>query len=435
MRVLEKVVLLSFLVLLGVPGILGLALNGDLSPRWKWLRSGALQGARHELKAASLTRKNWFHTAFQDYATARANDTFFGRELLIRSLNEVLYRGFGKSYMSNEAIIIGKRHDLFESDYLAYFGHFAPAAPDGFLEQLTDGIALLRQRFRSLGSEVIVVITPSKTTLYPEDVPDRFRTRLGKDTPTLVPTGYRRLIQLLQQKRVPLVDGRALSLERVHDLPVRGFPKTGTHWTYSLACFTAQALLNELGTLKGARYPLIEQRNPRIDHSPEWVEADLFYLLNLLERPRDRYLHVDFCRRDTSPEGRLGSLTFVGGSFTHEIIEVLERAKAVRQIAYYNYFDVFVEHWPAQSLIQRPDIAQIPWDHDFRRTDAVVLEMNESVIENPEHVGRFIKAASEFLDPPQARLSIPPDANACTPVVLLRAGQKQVNESRKFPTK
>ncbi|MBW0000476.1 MAG: hypothetical protein JO015_15360 [Verrucomicrobia bacterium] len=404
MRLIEKILVTLFLVLLGIPGILGLAFSSipGLPLEWRWLQNGSLAGVRQELKPTRLTSKSWFRTAFQEFATKKASETFFGRDMLIRSLNEVLYRGFRKSYMSGETLIVGNHRDLFQLHYLAYFGHLAPSASEGYLQHLTDDIVAARQRFRRLGSEIIVMITPSKTSLYPEDVPDRFRAHPGKDAAT--PAGYRRLAALLQQKGVPLVDGRALSLQRVHELPGRGFAKTGIHWTYPLACFTVQAVLDELGRLKGTRYASIEQRNLRVDHSPEGVDQDLFSLLNLLERPKESYLHADF-RVSDEQAARPHSLTFVGGSFTHEIIEVIERSRAAGHVAYYNYFDTFVEHWPEQSLVQRPEVAQIPWERDFARADAVVLEVNEAAIVSSSHLTRFLQAAPEYLERvrPEAR--------------------------------
>ena len=89
------------------------------------------------------------------------------------------------------------------------------------------------------------------------------------------------------------------------------FPKTGTHWTRAVAYFSTAALLKTIERESGRAMPELLESIAGIDGRPDDVDDDLFSLLNLIERPNERYVHPVFQLANNWPK-RKGILTFVG---------------------------------------------------------------------------------------------------------------------------
>ena len=226
--------------------------------------------------------------------------------------------------MSSEVIISGKHENLFALDYLADYGRYLKPMPGEDAEALVVMMKYLSERLKQLGSCFVFLITPSKTTLYPEDIPDRYLTNLKHGERR--PTDYEILVSLLQKYGVPYVDGRQITLEHKGTLPERAFPKTGIHWTRAVAFFTAEALLKTIERESGRKMPQLSESVESIDQVPDFADDDLFELMNLIEKPHERYLHPRF----QIPEGwprKSGILTIVGGSFMSRFWMLLIGAK------------------------------------------------------------------------------------------------------------
>ena len=176
----------------------------------------------------------------------------------------------------------------------------------------------LSQRLKELGSSFVFVIAPSKVTIYPEEIPDRYSRKIKKGE--IRPTNYDVLVPLLQRYQVPYVDGREITLVNKDTFPVRAFPKTGIHWSRAVAFFTTVSLLKMIGQESGHEMPRLSESIESVDHRPDYTDDDLFNLLNLIERPHQRYLHPNFQIPVGWPR-HIGTLTVVGSSFTSAVSE------------------------------------------------------------------------------------------------------------------
>ena len=308
-----------------------------------------------------------------------------------------------------EMIIPGKHGNLFERNYLEVYGRLDEPLPNSEAEALVVMMKYLSERLRALGSCFVFVITPSKATIYPEDIPDRYLPKSENRERRL--TNYEVLIPLLQKYRVPYVDGREITLEHKGAFPVRAYPKTGTHWTRAVAFFTTVALMKTIERESGREMPQLSESVDSIDHRPDSrpipanpeqrrtgkipnemdsVDDDLFRLLNLIQKPKQRYLHASF----QIPEGELrraGTLTIVGGSYTSAILDSLDSAKVFERMNHYSYFRDSRHRFPDQVL-DPVDENAIPWEEDFWNTTAVVLEANEEAMAR-RHLPAFLMAA------------------------------------------
>jgi hypothetical protein len=88
--------------------------------------------------------------------------------------------------------------------------------------------------------------------------------------------------------------GRQITLEHKDALSVRAFPKTGTHWSRAVAYFTAADLLKTIGRESGREMPQLSESVESIDHRLDYADDDLWSLLNLIQKPGQRYLRPGF---------------------------------------------------------------------------------------------------------------------------------------------
>jgi alginate O-acetyltransferase complex protein AlgJ len=389
----EKVVL-GFIILtlvLPIPGTLLVHKMKDrLSSQFDWVANRTLFGVSIKMERPPINVTSWLNGDLQKGVSTFVSEHFAGRELLIRSYNQFLFSAFDKSYMSKEEIIHGKQGDLFQDWYARVFCHDVEPIQTEEAEALVVMMKDLSARLKEVGSGFAFVITPSKATIYPEDIPDGYLKKLYHGNRQ---SNYDILVPLLRKYDIPYVDGRQITLEHKDSMPVRAFAKTGTHWTRAVAFFSTKALLQTLGTEMGRDGPELSESIGRIDERPDEEDADLFRLLNLVEKPNQRYLHPVFKIAGNCPKRKV--LTFVGGSFVGQIESDIEAAGIFQCINHYFYFKNVRYRYPG-GVGSPVDENAIPWKEDFWSTAAVVLEANEAMIDS-EHLPAFLMAASAEL--------------------------------------
>jgi alginate O-acetyltransferase complex protein AlgJ len=402
-RVFLALIILTFLL----PASLSLWTHyGNPPPQFDWIANRTLYGVTIEKKVPQASLSSWQSGDLQKGLNNLAGDNFAGRELLIRIYNQVLYRAFHKSYMYLELIIRGKHGNLFEHNCVLACDGFQEPVPGALAEAQVAMMRYLSQRLKELGSSFVFVIAPSKVTLYPEEIPDRYATKLNGGERK--PSNYDILVPLLQKYRIPFVDGREITLQNKETLSLRAIPKTGIHWTQAIAFFTASALLKTIGKESGREVPDLSESIQSVDHHPDYTDDDLFNLLNLMERPNQRYLHPSFQIPAGWPK-RVGTLTFVGSSFTSAVLKIFDSVHLFEQMNQYNYFNISRIRYPALT-VSSVDENAIPWGEDFWNTRAVILEANEESL-GGRHIPAFLMAALAELQqkfPLQPRADDPP---------------------------
>jgi alginate O-acetyltransferase complex protein AlgJ len=373
-----------------------------------WIANRTLYGITIKSDLPSVSLASWLNGDLQKRANALVSDNFAGRELLIRIFNQTLYAAFHKSYMNLEMIIVGKHGDLFERNYLAVYGRFEDPIPNAEAEALVVMMKYLSERLKELGSCFVFVITPSKATIYPKDIPDRYLANFKSRERRL--TNYEVLVPLLQKYGIPYVDGRKITLDHKSAFPVRAYPKTGTHWTRAVAFFTTLALIKTIERESGREMPQLSESIESIDRRPDSrpipadaeqrrtgkipveadsVDDDLFKLLNLIQKPNQSYLHASFHIPEGGPK-RVGTLTVVGGSYMSAILDSLNSANVFERINHYSYFRDSRHRLP-DNILDPVDENAIPWEEDFWNTTAVVLEANEEAMAR-RHLPAFLMA-------------------------------------------
>ena len=387
----EKLVLGLIGITLALPIPCTLLVHGlkdHLSSQFDWIANRTLFGVSIKEERPPLNVSSWLNGDLQKGVNNLISEHFAGREILIRGYNQFLYSAFDKSYMSKEEIIHGRHGDLFQSWYVQVFDHDIDLIQSKEAEALVVMMKDLSERLKNVGSCFVFVITPSKASVYPEDIPDRYLTRLNRGDQRQ--SNYDILVPLLKKYNIPYVDGRQITFEHKNGMPVRAFATTGTHWTRAVAFYSTVPLLQTIGREARREMPEFSESVICIDGRPDKEDDDLYRLLNLAEKPSERYLHPAFKIADNWSK-RKGVLTFVGGSFVGQIESDIEAAEIFECINHYFYFKNVRYRYPG-GVGSPVDENSIPWKEDFWNTAAVVLEANEAMMDS-EHIPAFLMAA------------------------------------------
>ncbi|HEY4285289.1 MAG TPA: hypothetical protein VGM62_19675, partial [Chthoniobacterales bacterium] len=211
-------------------------------PRWldhHWIGAESLAGVTTPRINVSLNWHSVMNGAFQKEKTLQFNESFAGREALIRYTNELWFRLFHDTGNQYSAIAVGEHDVLFEKAYLKEY--FADRTDKAALAPWVKDLRRLQDYCRSIGMGFVVVLTPGKPSIYPEDTPLRWR-RLYDPRPR----GKVLIEELFRENGIIFVDAVNLTAqEKLKGPPAPLFPKGGIHWNERSAFIAANAVQSQ----------------------------------------------------------------------------------------------------------------------------------------------------------------------------------------------
>ena len=332
----------------------------------------SLFGVEEQAQAVPFTWKNWFDGGYQLRAEIRHGQRLGIRAHLIRTDNQINFSLFGKiRQKSGTRVVFGNHGNLFENAYIRQANRPRQAAGHT-VTTVVERVRQFQDICRAQGLGFVLLIAPSKASLYPEDIPARLRYPANPPTVPL----YEQMIPRLRAAGVSIVDARALFLQWKKSAPYPLFPKGGTHWSYYGAARVVQALIAELESQTGANFPDLQISGVDIDDKPYREEADLVTLLNLwrwksLTGPQ----YHPRLKLAPDPAARPARLLMIGDSFFFSIADLLDTAKIIERMDGLYYFRRrFVYPGGANTPFDRKDI---DIRAELRGRDAVIIEINE----------------------------------------------------------
>lgn len=343
----------------------------------------------------------FFHARYQESLAEQFNRGFPCRSMLIRCINEIYFRLFKTCSMKQgqeSVITVGRNDTLYETAYLREYCLQRPDA-DQFLPLVRD-IKRLQDVCERLGMGFVVVISPSKAAIFPEDIPARW---LRHYDPR--PRSYDLFLPLVRQQGIHCVDGHALTAEAKNRAPTPIFPKGGIHWGQYGAWVTANAVLAELHAQGKALQPM-EYSGVRISNSPRGEDEDLLHLMNMIVP-----WHYPVAQLSIQPaEGRpvpRPNLVIIGDSFSQMTAILFSESKQFSEIEYYFYYTgskrSFVD---GDFQVVSSPVKPLDFDREIFAADCLVLELNEQGMPDPHHLRTFVSDALAHL--PEANKPKPP---------------------------
>lgn len=323
----------------------------------------------------ALGARSYYDGSFQKAFEEAFNAALGFREALLRSDNELNLRAFSEFAPSpGTSMILGKHGFIYERDYVDALNRRNLVDPS-VLAQHVRRLALLQEYLAAHGSTLLVLISPNKAVVYPENLPSRFvdpvRVKLADN--------YAVFVRQLTAAGVNFFDAQADMLAYKAQSPTPLFASSGAHWNDPSACRAAAQVERLILQAQGsARLDLHCERIAREDR-PKTPDRDLADLANLWFE--DAILHpTPYVRPYVTREGavRPPTVLFVGSSFMWQIMDYETRYKLEsRPTLFYYYKTRFDYPGHKRSTL---DPKQLDFPRDVFSKQAVVLEINSAVV-------------------------------------------------------
>ena len=314
---------------------------------------------------------DWLSGKFQTQAELWWNERVGFRGALIKTVNQINFSLFKEiSSGGNVKIVLGQNNMLYEKGYITNY-HGRDTAPLATLEKQVVNLSLLQKKLKQRGIVFLLVISPSKATVYSEYLPPDLVTK-QPGTPL---TDYERIRPLLTKAGINLVDSTEFFLVQKTESPYLLFPSGGTHWSYYGACLVQQKIMQTMQ--EQLRRPVRQLVcEPRVvDTTPIGTDKDLSELMNIwTERVIDGPTPHPLLTTTGTKRAYQPRVAAIGDSFIWTLAGVSHSAQLYGEQDVYYYFETR-RRYPAgpESDIR----AKINWSKDFWNKDVIIIEINE----------------------------------------------------------
>lgn len=264
-----------------------------------------LEGYVEPLEPVAFHSNTYRDFSFQDYCKKKAVQKLGFKSLFVRAYNQVLHSCFHES--SNNTLVRGKH------------GHY-------YLKQYTDDVTgvTLQQKYGSIDSaksaalrnvlstlrlidslkqhntQLLIVLAPSKTAIYPEYLPDSMQQKISHFS---LQEYYG---ELFKKTGIPYLDFVSLFRKIKSTAPYPLYTKYGTHWNASTIPFVGDTLLQRIAKISKTRLPHLQYLDSNIskrytlkgDYELESTANLLFRMKReKLPNPTYRLSGVDGCQK------------------------------------------------------------------------------------------------------------------------------------------
>jgi hypothetical protein len=242
-----------------------------------------------------------------------------------------------------QAVKVGREGALFLNEQIWF--HNRTDDPSVGIEKFSRNLKAVQELLAARGKYLVVMILPSKSSVYPERVPRGWSLPLPAPRPADERV-YRAFVRSLDRAGATYIDGRALA-EQEFPGPLRDrvYSATGRHLNAPASC----RILDE--AIKLARPHLPDVTIPPLDctswmapaDSVEGEEFDLFRLANVWASPPTMDVPRMKLVDEIAPFDRRPGLMVVGSSFAWRPVFEAERTKTFGRIHLFYYNKTVVD--------------------------------------------------------------------------------------------
>jgi len=273
--------------------------------------------------------------SYQKYVQQSLQQNFGFRNIYIRCYNQLMFSCFRQS--TNNHLIIGKNDELYLRQYTdVYTGK---TLRETYVTEDSARIAMrhnveetcrIIDSLKKLGTEIIVILAPSKPLIYPEYLPDSIQ---QAHYPFSIQEEYAKLYAAAGIEHINFVP-IFQQLKRESPYPI--YTKFGTHWAYSTIPFVADTILKKIGTVKHRPMPPVIYGDSNISYRYKGSDGELEGQLNLLfPLPHNKVPSPDFTLQGIDKYQKL-NLLVIGDSYYTQL-EKTDFVKAFNIVDYWKY--------------------------------------------------------------------------------------------------
>jgi hypothetical protein len=315
---------------------LGILIAPSLNMIWPLVIEAPLTGVVVDVPCPALEVSAVASEAFQGGFTKYFEQRYGFRALATRIDNSLSYWVFGEA-PPDKMVRVGTNGVLYLDGQINYYNQREEPDAAPVASKFKRAQDLLRAR----GKVLVVMLLPTKTNVWPEDIPAAWRGGGGAAVDAQkkrVSDGY---IDALAKAGVLFVDGR----KSVASLPREAvYAKTGRHLCAPASCLILSDALD-------LARPLLEATVPRndcsyrmdSDLSLDAEEFDLFRLLNVwTPRPTDP-VPIMLQATELVPRDRRPGAMVLGSSFGWKFVREAERTHVVGHMYLHYYLTTLVD--------------------------------------------------------------------------------------------
>ena len=249
--------------------------------QWHPFPTKPLKGFTPVVAKPELTLDNFVSGDYQGNVEQYIGDHFGFREFFIRVYNQFTYSCFHK--INNTNIEEGADHELFLKMYLEdvtgkrlrWFYPSVEAAKEAARANVANTLTLI-DSLHSHGTAFLFVFAPSKTALYPELLPEKYRDQVSDFS---LEEYY---IQLFKENGIPHIDFLSYFRTLKGRFPYPLYTQTGTHWSEATIPMVADSIYRKLEEVAHCQLPSISYADPNCTTDYSVHDGELEANMNLL---------------------------------------------------------------------------------------------------------------------------------------------------------
>ncbi len=243
-----------------------------LQGKWHLFPEKPLHGDFEQKELPELTKSTWLDGTFQEALDPWLEQNTGFHNGLVRVHNQFDYSLFHKT--NAEGVIRGRNGQLYEYDYIrAWTG--ADFVGEELLDRKLRQFRFLQQHLEENHDiDLVLVLEPGKASVYPEDIPGRYRQ--GEKT------NYRYISQRARELGINLIDFNAWFMEIRDTVSYPLFPKQGTHWSEFAMWYAADSLIRYIEKVRNIELPEVIREGTEYSSSLRSTDYDVGVTLNLL---------------------------------------------------------------------------------------------------------------------------------------------------------
>lgn len=334
-----------------------------------------LYGVVNEVKTPELSWKTVWNGAYQTQVDEWYKVNFPLRPWFVRVNNQAAY-AIGATI--NDVIIVGKDGWFYTEEYASTMLTNVTEHNKERLTEYAAKVAQLRAKLEAAGKQLVYIITPSKTEVYPENLPERYKVLVQQRKN--IQNNYDFLKEQLILQGVPYIDMTTILKENKGEIPF--FSKTGIHWNYYAAALCAKEVVQAVGDTGTMNINVIERQEPY------GTEQDVYLLSNILKgQTDDAYyaVEVDFTN---ASEARLKNVLEMGTSFSGE----LEREFFYNGLCVWNQYTRY-QYFTGKTTSKGEPAPYVVGEYynenlkaDIANADVIMIENNNSYVPDSHYM-------------------------------------------------
>lgn len=335
---------------------------------------GILHGIVNDAERPALTLDGWLSGHMQDDTEAWFDQYFGFRSYLIKSENQLNFSLFKDiSTQAKTKIVLGKNNYLYEKGYIDNFNK-RDTLDETKVEAEAKKIKKLQDKLEERDVKFLLVLSPTKTSVYPEFIPDKYidQTKLDEKN------NYEKIIPFLKEYGVNMIDAHEYFVSRKDSSPYTFFTRGGTHWNYYGSCLITREIEKNLEEAGIKNLANINCDPPTVDNTSFGTDRDLANLINVWSEdvvsgstPHPSLI-ID------KGEFYKPNLLFVGDSFSWTLFEIMEHFKFYKNRDFYYYYSSRYNY--PNGGIEPIDKDNLDWDKEVMTKDAVIIEATHTAI-------------------------------------------------------